>query len=819
MRSANQIAYYRDRCTPPLTQAELASAAGVSLNSIKNWERAGCPKPGNLLRLLEVFLLHGAIHSRFQAQRFWERSGIAGQPFPIPLEFEQLFVDHPPDERVVFPQSLPPYATFVAAAGFTMPRNPLFVGRDQALLAIAQQLQEPLATLALTGIGGVGKTQLAAEFAHRYGQFFPGGVFWLNMQRPASALIAIVESGRSMGLFLDPNVNSIALEMQARQVLLAWQDAIPRLLIFDNCDDEELLANWKPVTGGCRILLTSRRASWNSLLVSATLTLDQLPRHESVRLLQALARREDQGAATTFEQIAALLGDLPLGLYMAGSFLRQHQALSPAHYLDDLRHRLLLHDSLAIPLKQHLTPTHYQHALSGAMTLSYARLDYSTMGQQARHLLAYMLCFAPGVPIPLLLLCLSEQPEQLDDTSDEQLLDAVLQQLRDHGMLSPGGHDHVRLHSLIHAFLLQQPGMPAHREQLRPLLERRVFALARYADNVRNSALMRQLHPHLRLLADEAYEHGHVQAIELSYWCAWHLCLFQQFDLALSYAERVHRLNRERYGDSHEEVAGSYNLLGLISQMNTHFVEAQNYLQAAQYMLMQLHGPLHGATAMVTWNLGYLLVLRGNYAWARRELCSALCYQKHIQSRSDLNTARILHSLGFALLRQGRLYSARRCLFLALHIREQYLPRSHTSTLSTRMFLGDVCFQRGQLEDAEKIYQQIYTLCVAAEGPESGLAGEMLYRIGRIRIARHEFDEGLRHYRAALAMLEASVGMRNIDSIWCRDELAETYAQHGMTQEALALYPQVLEVYQSQLIPGHADTLRVAQRMAALQAA
>lgn len=808
MRSANQIAYYRDRCTPPLTQAELAAATGVSLNSIKNWERAGCPKAGSLLKLLEVFLQHGAIHSRVQAQRFWECSGIPAQPFPIPPDVEQLFVHYPPDERLALPDQLPRYASFSTNASFSMPRNPFFVGRDQALRTMAWQLQEPLATVVLTGIGGVGKTQLAAEFAHRYGQFFSGGVFWLNMQRASSALIAIVEAGRSMGLFPDPNASSTALEGQARQVLAVWQDAIPRLLIFDNCEDEELLAAWKPVTGGCRLIVTSRRASWSGLLVTATLALDQLQRHESIQLLRKLAGREDSAA---FERIADLLGDLPLGLYMAGSFLHQHSSLLAAHYLEDLRNNLLMHASLAVPLKQHLTPTHYQHALSSAMSISYARLEHSVTGQRARHLLAYILCFAPGVPIPLQMLSGLENPELLCDPDDQQL-DELLQELRNTGLLSPGDATSVRLHSVIYAFLLYQPGIYEQREQARPLLERRMFALAKQADNLRNSVLMRQLHPHLRLLADEAFAAGREQAIQLSYWCAWHLCLFQQFDLALSYARRVSSLARVRYGTDHEDVAGSYNLLGLIYQMSTHFVEAQDYLEASQSLLIQLHGPLHPATAMVTWNLGYLLALRGDYVDARRELRQALSYQKSIQQRNDVNTARILHSFGFSLLRQRRIHSARRFLRLALHIREQLLPATHTGTLLTHLFLGDTSFHLGQLEEAEKIYQYTYTLCIAAEGRESGLSGEALYRLGRIRVAQGELQDGIHYYCDALAILEASVGSRNIDTIWCRDELAEVYVAHGMPAEAAQLFPLVLEVYREQLIPGHADTCRVEGR-------
>ncbi len=72
--------------------------------------------------------------------------------------------------------------------------NPLFVGRQQDLQALAATIKRGTTTViaAATGMGGLGKTQLASEFAHRYGQFFAGGVFWLNFAEAAGVDTDIV---------------------------------------------------------------------------------------------------------------------------------------------------------------------------------------------------------------------------------------------------------------------------------------------------------------------------------------------------------------------------------------------------------------------------------------------------------------------------------------------------------------------------------------------------------------------------------------------------------------------------------------------------
>ncbi|MEM8862286.1 MAG: BTAD domain-containing putative transcriptional regulator, partial [Chloroflexota bacterium] len=150
-------------------------------------------------------------------------------------------------------------------------KNPLFVGRQADLLTLAKALNSNQAltinqTAAATGLGGIGKTQLASEFVHRYGQFFPGGVFWLSFDEPEAIPAEVAACGDAGALNLAPNFLNLPLQDQVKRVQAAWNEPIPRLLIFDNCEDPALLSLWRPKTGGCRILITSRRGDWSSSL-------------------------------------------------------------------------------------------------------------------------------------------------------------------------------------------------------------------------------------------------------------------------------------------------------------------------------------------------------------------------------------------------------------------------------------------------------------------------------------------------------------------------------------------------------------------------
>jgi len=85
--------------------------------------------------------------------------------------------------------------------------NPLFVGRQEDLRTLARQLEAgetsavgPVEIAATTGLGGIGKTQLAAEFVHCYGRSFDGGVFWMSFADPAAVPAEVAACGRSLDL-------------------------------------------------------------------------------------------------------------------------------------------------------------------------------------------------------------------------------------------------------------------------------------------------------------------------------------------------------------------------------------------------------------------------------------------------------------------------------------------------------------------------------------------------------------------------------------------------------------------------------------------
>jgi hypothetical protein len=314
-------------------------------------------------------------------------------------------------------------------------RNPGFTGRDRLLAELRKRLLagDRAVVQALRGMGGVGKTQLAVEYAHRFAGYYDLA-WWINSEQAE----LIGDQVAALGLALGCIPPGAATEAVRWAVPAELRERGGWLLVFDNAERAEDIMTWLPGGGG-HVLITSRERDWDE--VAASVEVDVLTRPESVAILHA---RVSGLSEIDADQLANQLGDLPLAIAQAAGFMAE-TGMAAAQYLDLLGSR-------AGQLLGRGAPRTYPKSLAAATELIADRL--ATQDPAAAELASLCAFLAPApIPEELITAAVSELPGQLaarvsDPLAWHQILVHLARQ-----SLARIDHRGLQMHKLTQAVL------------------------------------------------------------------------------------------------------------------------------------------------------------------------------------------------------------------------------------------------------------------------------------------------------------------------------------------------------------------------------
>ncbi|HEV3293887.1 MAG TPA: FxSxx-COOH system tetratricopeptide repeat protein, partial [Streptosporangiaceae bacterium] len=556
------------RAQAELTQEELAGAAGLSPRSVSDMERG----VNRTARKDTAVLLAGAL----------------GLAEPVRGLFVAAALGHVRAAEVlaVVRGSGPAPAGVMPRVWNIPARNPGFTGRDDLLAAVRDRLLagETAVVQALHGMGGVGKTQLAAEYAHRFAGTYDLA-WWINAEQ--GGLIGDQIAGLGLALRCIPAGAGTEV---ARAAVLAELRARGRwLLVFDNAGSPADVAPWLPGGSG-HVLITSRERGWAEIAVPVEV--DVLARAESVALLQ---HRITGLTGADADRLAAELGDLPLAIAQAAGFMAG-TGIAAGEYLGLLRTR-------AGPLLDQPVPASaYPRSLAAATGLTAARL---AADDPAAAELASLCAFLGPEPVPAELFtgAPSELPDELAARAGDPLAwRQTLARLARRSLARIDQHG-LQMHRLTQAILRDRltPGQAAAtRNRTEAILA------ASHPGDPENPATWprwARLIPHL--LAADLANTGSPSLRQLA--CHGCCCLLQRGDIPAAFAltSDLRQRWRDRLGADHEHTLEITHYLAWALHEMGRFAEAsdldQDTLDRRRRVLGQDHcGTLHSAQALAT---------------------------------------------------------------------------------------------------------------------------------------------------------------------------------------------------------------------------
>lgn len=722
-----------------LTQQQLATAVGVHRNAVSRWEQ-GVFLPKQKSIVLELA----------------KRLHLADQ-----------------ETRHLLEASLTTLSPFFLVP---LPRNPFFTGREEILEMLHEQLDVEQSTVlarssALCGLGGVGKTQIALEYAYRHTLHYRA-VLWIGAETEeqiVSGLLSIAEV-----LQLPGHEN----QDQQRRVAAVhrWLTSHDQwLLILDNVEELSLLDRFLPPVRSGAILLTTRCQTMGTWAHS--LELFPLKQEEGLLLLlrrakilapEALGQQMHQwvslypASSLAATALVETLGGLPLALDQAGAYLEATHC-GVAQYLELFQQEqapLLAYrgegtraeehpESVSTTFQLAITKATHRHPALGDLlrvcTFLQADAIPEDLFRQGGEYLGAELSAVTG-----------------SDLAWNQLMASacgysLLSRHPETGTLSL----HRLVQMVLHASFNEQEQAVWRRRILEAL--NTVFPELTFASTAEVRKQHRRFFPHvLAVLRSLPDQEGSQVLLELL------------------------------------RKAADY-----LSDGSPKDEQAEVLYQRALHVGERTLGPWHGEVAAVLQGLAGLYRSQGRYEQAEASFQRALRIREQTLGPEHPLTADLLHHLAKLYWVQGKYESVEPLYQRALRIREQTLGPEHPEVADSFTGLASLYGVQGKYEQAEFLFQRAHAILKGAFGSEHPYVAMACHNLAELNLLQGKYEQAEAFFQQALSIWERDLGPEHPDVSYPLISLADLYTKWRRGKQAEPLYQRALQITEHAWGPEH----------------
>jgi tetratricopeptide (TPR) repeat protein len=697
--------------------------------------------------------------------------------------------------------------------GDVPPRPPAFQVRESLLAALSAHGPGVAVVRVLTGMWGVGKTQVAAAYARLRMAEGWRLVAWVNASDMATALNGIGEIAVRLGVS-DPDGDLESAAAAVRHWLEA--DGERCLVVFDNATDLDGLRRVVPVAGNAHVVITSTVPAASEL--GQAIPVDVFTEEEALAFLAQRTGMTDAGEA---RHLAAELGYLPLALAQAAAVIAR-QRLSYATYLDRWRQ---------MPVGALLPPVEPgTREVVAAVLLSMESAEARDHSELRGALLDLLAVLSPdGVNRALLYAAVADDAlKEATRTGDVPVaVDLALAGLAEASLLTFNGDgSSVSAHRLVMRVVRElraQEGslaaaavtaakvLLAASESLGPVWQNRAAS----RDLVRQiTALHVNMTPDLTETDTALTE----DLLELRGWVAW--CLTQLGDnliLAIEYGQRLTADSERVLGEDHPDTIGDRNNLGYAYWLAGQLDEAIPLLERTLADSERIIGADDAGTLAVRNNLAAAYQAAGRLGEAIPLLERNVADRQRVLGGDHLDTLTSRNNLAAAYQAAGRLGEAIPLLERNVADSERSLGVDHLNTLSSRGNLAAVHMMAGHLDQAIQLFERSVTDCERVLGGDHPHTLSSQRNLAKAYGAAGRLGEAIPLLERTLADCEQVLSANHPETLQTQNALADAYEAAGRLGEAIPLYERTLADCQRILGKDHPDTRVVRENLASAQ--
>ncbi|KAF2270743.1 hypothetical protein CC78DRAFT_564062 [Lojkania enalia] len=637
--------------------------------------------------------------------------------------------------------------------------SPRFWGREDALNAIKETLAPKqktyqLRTFALYGIGGVGKTQIALQYAYHHKTLYKT-ILWVTADNVINMGQSFREIAKLLGLAQTEQEmqDTNGCMLKVKNWLTEASD--PWLLIFDNADNLEILRHAWPTNGEGSVLITTRDASAVHSPASKGFHIQPFDDVDGSEVLLNLVGLDSASAQNREKAIAITkaLGGLPLALTQIGGFIVQRRL--------PLQNFLPLYERNAAKIDARKAGiSDYEHTLSTVWEMSMKRLEGN-----AYTLFSMLPYFQPDGIDEMLLVQGSSGVDHpaYEFLQDEMDLGDAEEVLLKTGLVGKNAEDAVlSVHRLIQSAILRNQSQEIRREIFDIVVRILSWAFPdTWSQDVGHQfqswANCEKCLPHVNYLMIQREKHNITLACSQGYGelllrCGWYLYERECYDIARSMVDAALDTFEDKNTLSY---ASAVDLSGLLDLDMNNPEKALIPFQEAYKIRKRLLGPLDGMIASSLNNIALAYTEIGYLDKAY------VTHQEAISIRLNTNSDRI-----------GNSYSNMSSLLLRMckpDEAEEMLKRCP----SLKNFTDETFIKTGNPR----------------------FSGDMVL-LSRIRVQQERLDEALRLASKALAFRQRLLGnrLKTCDSLY---DVASLMQLHGNTASAIELLGQLVDIASS----------------------